>query len=186
MLTVDDYEVIRRKHLVDGETQRAIARELGHSRNTVAKAIKHPIPPGYRLSKPRAKPVIESVRSIIDAWQAEDRKAPGKQRHTKRRIWERLPDEYHFKGSYASVRRYVKEAGRREQEVFMPLAFEPGEEAQVDWHDGWIIDNGQLRKVQSFGMRFCYSKASFVRAYERASLEAFLDGHVRAFDKKKP
>jgi hypothetical protein len=64
----------------------------------------------------------------------------------------------------------------------MPLAFEPGEEAQVDWHEGWVIDNGQLRKVQSFGMRFCYSKASFVRAYEHASLEAFLDGHVRAFE----
>jgi hypothetical protein len=64
----------------------------------------------------------------------------------------------------------------------MPLAFEPGEEAQVDWHEGWIVDNGIERKVQFFCMRLCYSKASFVRPYERATLESFLDGHVRAFE----
>ncbi len=64
MLTVDDYELIRRKHLVDGMSQRAIARELGHARNTVAKAVVNPIPPGYRLSAPRGKPVIDPVKPI--------------------------------------------------------------------------------------------------------------------------
>jgi hypothetical protein len=64
----------------------------------------------------------------------------------------------------------------------MPLAFEPGEEAQVDWKEGWIVQNGQSRKVQLFCLRLCYSKASFVVAYERATLESFLDGHVRAFE----
>ena len=64
----------------------------------------------------------------------------------------------------------------------MPLAFEPGEEAQVDWHDGWVEENGVQRKAQFFCMRLCYSKASFVWPYERANLESFLDGHVRAFE----
>ncbi len=63
----------------------------------------------------------------------------------------------------------------------MPLAFEPGEEAQVDWHEGWIEENGIERKAQFFCMRLCYSKMSFVWAYERANLESFLDGNVRAF-----
>ena len=63
----------------------------------------------------------------------------------------------------------------------MPLAFEPGEEGQVDWHEGWLIESGVWRKAQFFCMRLCYSKASFVWPYERATLEAFLDGHVRAF-----
>lgn len=63
----------------------------------------------------------------------------------------------------------------------MPLAFEPGEEAQVDWHDGWIIENGIERSAQFFCMKLCYSKATFVWPYERANLESFLDGHVRAF-----
>jgi DNA invertase Pin-like site-specific DNA recombinase len=68
MLTVADYELIRRKFFVDGESARAIAKELEHSRKTVAKAITHPVPPGYRLSGPRLRPAIERYRTIIDAW----------------------------------------------------------------------------------------------------------------------
>ncbi len=56
MLTVDEHDLIRRKHLVDGMSQRAIAQELGYARNTVAKAVANPIPLGYRLSKPRSSP----------------------------------------------------------------------------------------------------------------------------------
>ena len=182
MLTVDDYELIRRKHLIDGMSQRAIARELGHARNTVAKAIANPIPPGYRQSEARSKPQIDPVKPIIDAWLLEDRTKPRKQRHTGQRIFERLRDEYGFKGAACTVRRYVRQAKRCLKEVYMPLAFEPGEEAQVDWHDGWIEENGVSRKAQFFCMRLCYSKASFVWPYERANLESFLDGHVRAFE----
>jgi transposase len=181
MLKVDEYELIRRKHLVDGMTQRAVARELGYARNTVAKAIANPIPPGYRLSQPRTKSKIDPVKPIIDAWLTDDRTKPRKQRHTAQRIYERLRDEYKFDGDPSTVRRYVREAKRHAREVFMPLAFEPGEEAQVDWHDGWIVENGVERKAHFFCMRLCYSKASFVWPYERASLESFLDGHVRAF-----
>jgi transposase len=182
MLTVDHYELIRRKHFVEGLSARAIARELGHSRKTVAKAIANPIPPGYRLSQARPKPVLEPVRHIIDAWLEQDRTQRPKQRHTIQRIYERLCQEHGFEGDYSTVRRYVRSARYKHQEVFLPLAFEPGEEAQVDWHEGWVIENGQERKGQFFCMRLCYSKVSFVRAYERASLESFLDGHVRAFE----
>jgi transposase len=182
MLTVDHYELIRRKRFVDRLSIRAIARELGHSRKTVRKAIANPIPPGYRLSKERLKPVLEPFRHIIDAWLDQDRTQPPKQRHTIRRIHERLCEEHEFSGDYSTVRRYVQSARPKFREVFMPLCFEPGEEAQVDWHEGWVVENGRERKRQFFCMRLCYSKASFVRAYERASLEAFLDGHVRAFE----
>jgi len=72
MLTVEDYELIRRKFFLDGMSQRAIAAELGHSRKTVAKAIAHPAPPGYRQIQPRARPAIEPYRAIIDAWRDED------------------------------------------------------------------------------------------------------------------
>ncbi len=62
----------------------------------------------------------------------------------------------------------------------MPLAFEPGEEAQVDWHEAVAKINGVERKVQVFCMRLCHSKASFTWPSERATLESFLDGHVGA------
>lgn len=181
MLKVDDYELIRRKHLIDGQSQREIAAELGHARKTVAKAIAHPIPPGYRLTEPRAHPVLDPVQAIIDAWLEQDRSQPKKQRHTAMRIYQRLVEEHQFPGDYSTVRRYLRQRRRRRAEVFMPLAFDPGEEAQVDWHEGWIVENGQMRQVQFFCLRLCYSKASFVWAYERADLESFLDGHVRAF-----
>lgn len=181
MLTVDQSELIRRKHFVDGLSQRAIAAELGHSRKTVAKAIEHPIP-AYRMLKPRPQPVIEPVKPIIDAWLEQDTSRPRKQRHTAQRIYERLCEEHGFKGHPATVRRYVAKADSSRQEVFMPLCFEPGEEGQVDWHEGWIIESGHWRKAQFFCIRLCYSKASFVWPYERATLESFLDGHVRAFE----
>lgn len=182
MLTVEHYELIRRKVLIEGLSQRATAKELGHSRKTVAKALVYRIPPGYRLSEPRPRPVIDPVKGIIDAWLEQNAKAPVKQRQTAQRIYERLRDEYGFTGHYGTVQRYVREAAHRQKEVFMPLEFGPGEEAQVDWHEGWIVENGIERKCQFFVMRLCYSKATFVYPYERANLESFLDGHVRAFE----
>jgi transposase len=182
MLTVEHYELIRRKVLIDGLSQRKTAEELGHSRKTVAKALALRIPPGYRLSQPRAHPVIDPVKGIIDAWLEQNTQTRPKQRQTAQRIYERLREEYGFTGHYGTVQRYVREAAHRQKEVFMPLEFEPGEEAQVDWHEGWIIANGIERKCQFFVMRLCYSKATFVYPYEKANLESFLDGHVRAFE----
>jgi transposase len=181
MLTVDHFEIIRRKVLLDGESQREVARELGHSRKTVAKALAHPTPPGYRGSKARKSPVMDPVRSIIEAWLEADKTAPPKQRHTAARIFERLRDEHQFKGSESTVRRFV--AGLKTQqpkEAYMPLAFDPGEEGQVDWGEAKVIQNGIEGTVQLFCVRLAHSKASFVYPYERATMEAFLDGHVRA------
>jgi transposase len=183
MLTVNYFEIIRRKVLVDGLSQREVAQELGHSRKTVAKALEHPIPPGYQMAKPRAYPVMDPHRAVLEQWLAADQTAPVKQRHTAQRMYERLRDECQFAGDPGTVRRFVATLkARQPREVFMPLTFAPGEEAQVDWGQGQVIENGRLRKVQLFCMRLSFSKASFVWPYERATLEAFLDGHVRAFD----
>lgn len=181
MLTVVDYELIRRKFILDEQSARAIAHELGHSRKTVAKAIAHAVPPGYRLGVPRQRPAIEPYRAWIDAWLEEDRSRPRKQRHTAQRIFERLRDEHEYAGSASSVRRYVALRKVGQGEVFLPLAFAPGEEGQVDWGEAAVIENGVERKVQLFCMKLCHSHAVFVRAYHRANLESFLDGHVRAF-----
>ena len=179
---MDHYELIRRKHVIDGLSLRAIALELGHSRQTIRKVLAYKTPPGYQRGQPVVLPVMGAVAGLVDAWREQDRQRPAKQRHTAQRIYERLRDEHGFKGSASAVRRHVAKLKATQQEVFMPLQFDPGEEAQVDWHSGWIIENGVQRKVQFFCMRLCYSKASFVIAYEHADLVSFLDGHVRAFE----
>ncbi len=126
MLTVADYELIRRKFLIDGQSARSIAKELGHSRKTVARAIANAVPAGYRLREPRVRPAIEGCRAIIDAWLEEDQSRPRKQRHTAQRIYERLRDEHGYAGSASSVRRYVAWRKRGRGEVFVPLCFAGG------------------------------------------------------------
>ena len=89
MLTVEHYELIRRKVVIEGKSQRDVAKELHHSRKTIAKALELRIPPGYRLSKPHPRPVIEPVRHIIDAWLEQNKHTWPKQRQTGQRIYER-------------------------------------------------------------------------------------------------
>ena len=151
MLTVDDFELIRRAYYVERKSQRQISRELHHSRKTVSKALEHPVPPGYRREAPRPEPAIGPFKGIIEAWLTEDKRRPRKQRHTAQRIYERLRDEHGFEGHPATVRRYVaKVRGEAPKEAHMPLVFAPGEEAQVDWHDGWVIRGGVFEKAQFF------------------------------------
>lgn len=182
MLTVDDYEIIRRKHRDEGLSQRQLARQLGHSRKTIKKALDLAVPPGYQLKNPRPKTVIEPYKAIIDQWLEQNKAVRRKQRMTAVRIYDRLCDEYGFTGHYSTVVRYINEATARRQEVFMPLAFEPGQEAQVDWHEAVINLNNVEKKVYVFCMKLCFSKVPFVVAYESMQIECFLDGHVRAFE----
>jgi transposase len=181
MLTVEEYEVIRRK-VRDGMSQREVSRQLGYSRNTVAKALKYAIPPGYQQSKDRSKPSIAAFTAILDEWILQNKTTRRKQRMEVSKMHQRLCEEYSFTGHYSTVQRYVKEATNRRQEVFMPLAFDPGQEAQVDWHEAVIYLNGIEKKVYGFCMKLCNSKTPFVCAYESMHIECFIDGHVKAFE----
>lgn len=181
MLTVDHYHLIRQMYYRDRLSQREIAQQLGHSRKSVKKALGRSSPTAYRRQK-TIHPVLEGYLSIIDAWLKEDASRPPKQRHTAKKIYDRLTEEYQFSGSLSAVQRYVAHKKSTSGEVFIPLEFKPGEEAQVDWGECWVEMNGVMRKAMIFCMRFCYSTASFVYAYPFQKLEAFIDGHVRAFE----
>ncbi len=127
MLTVEDYEIIRREVIKNEMTQREVSRQYGYSRNTIAKALKHAIPPGYQQNKARSKPAIEAFTAILDEWILQNKTTRRKQRMEVTKMHQRLCDEYGFKGHYSTVQRYVKETTNRTQDVFMTLAFEPGE-----------------------------------------------------------
>src|SRR4051794_3722434 len=135
MFSVELYGRVRHACQVEGLSQREAARRFGIHRNTVRKMLAFSVPPGYRRTKPRPRPRLDAVAAIIDRILEADLAAPAKQRHTAKRIHERLRAEHGFAGSYTSVKDYVRERRCRTREVFVPLAHPPGH-ARVDFAFG--------------------------------------------------
>ena len=180
MFAVEIYAAVRNFVLVKRNSQREAARVFGVSRDTVAKMCAYSAPPGYRRSKPPVRPKLDPFVAIIDAILKADRQAPRKQRHTAKRIFERLRDEHGFTGGITIVTDYVREARHRTAEKFVPLSHPPGH-AQVDFGEAIGVIGGVQRKLHVFFMSLPYSDAFFIKAYPAETTEAFLDGHVSAF-----
>ncbi|MDQ2630488.1 MAG: IS21 family transposase [Actinomycetota bacterium] len=180
MKPVELYARVRHACHVEGLSQRAAARLFGIDPRTVAKMLRHAVPPGYRRSKPPPRPRLDGFTPIIDAILETDRSAPPKQRHTAKRIHDRLRAEHGFAGGYTIVKDYVREHRARAREVFVPLAHPPGH-AQVDFGEAVAVIGGERRKVHFFCLDLPHSDACFVRAYPAERAEAFLDGHNAAF-----
>ena len=128
---------------------------------------------------------MDRNRAVILSWLRSDKEIPRKQRHTARRIYSRLVEEYDFRGAESTVRRYVRrlkiDEGLYKHEAFIPLEPDCGKEAEVDWGEAIVFMAGKKRTVELFCMRSKYSGRAFVRAYPRARQEMFFDGHIHAF-----
>lgn len=185
MLKVEDIERIRQAYYREGKSIRQIAREQHHTHRVIRQALREAAPREYSLSQPRPSPVLDQVIPIIDHWLREDQQRPQKQRHTAHRIWQRLRDEYQFLGAESTVRRYVR-AHRplsdraRAQSAMIPLAYQPGQDAQADFYEAQVILAGSLITTQVCAVRLCYSKLPFVMAFPHERQEAFLEGLARA------
>lgn len=182
MVQVDEKERIRNAYYVQEKSIREIAREMRHSRKTVRKALSDPSPPVYTRVAPVHSPVMGSVKEIIDKWIEEDESRPRKQRHTAHRVYERLRDEHGFIGAESSVRRYVRSLKKRQTELYVPLCFEPGSDAQADFGEALVVMDGHQTKVQLFCLQLCNSHRRFVMALPFQKQEAFLEAHVHSFD----
>jgi transposase len=117
MFRVEIYGRVRRTVLVDGRSQREVAREFGISRTTVQKMLRYAVPPGYQRQQAVKRPKLGPWLGTVDAMLEGDKKVPAKQRHTARRIFERLKDEYGFSGGYTIVKDYVRSATLRGREM---------------------------------------------------------------------
>jgi len=177
---MEKWTEIRRRVLVDQQSKRSVCREFDIHWDTLTKILEHGEPPGYRQCQPRSKRKIGPFLGIIEEILRQDREAPRKQRHTKRRLFERLKREYGYPGGYTAVKEAVRVWARRHREVFMPLSHPPGE-AQVDFGQARIIQDGREMAVAMFVMTLPYSDAIFICVYPRECTEAFIDGHCRAF-----
>ena len=180
MFSVELYGRVRHACHVEGLSLREAARRFGIHRNTVRKMLAFAVPPGYRRRGPPARPRLGAFTAIIDRILEEDRSAPAKQRHTAKRIHERLRAEHGFAGGYTIVKDYVRERRARVREVFVPLAHPPGH-AQADFGEAVAVVGGVERKVHFFCLDLPHSDAGFVKAYPAERLEAFCDGHNAAF-----
>ncbi len=182
MITVEDREEIRRAYFIENKSIRRIARELKCSRPTVRKAISSAEPTPYILRGPRAAPVLGPYKPHIDQFLAESEGMPRKQRYTGHKIYE-LIEAGGYMGGESTVRGYIarRRKEKRRPKVYIPLEFDPGTDAQMDWGEAIAIISGERATVQVFLMRLCYSRRLFVMAFPSQKQEAFFEGHVRAF-----
>jgi len=171
---------VRLEVLRGEKSKREVLRDEGIHWETLKKILTHSEPPGYRLQEARPKPKIGPYRERIAQIIEEDKSLPKKQRHTAKRIYERIR-EIGYEGKYTQVKEAVRELVRLKQEVFMPLIHRPGE-AQVDFGHALAKVSGVLKKVVFFVMVLPYSDAFFVMAFERECTESYWEGHVRAFE----
>jgi transposase len=183
MLSVEQHALIRQLFFLDQVSARQIAVRLNVSRNTVKKALDNSTAPTYTLQKPRPQPKLGDFKTLIDGLLLENSRLPRKQRYTSRKIFELLVAKG-YSGSYSGVNLYVVQwkKSNKAPKLFLPLAFEPGQDAQVDWYEAKVFLNEVLTTVQVFVMWLAFSRRIFVQAFPAQRQEAFFEGHVNAFE----
>lgn len=186
---VELFEQIRRDHLREGLSIRALACKHRVRRETVRQALTSAVPPPRKAPVRRA-PKLDPAKPFIDAMLREDLDAPRKQRHTARRVLARLVDEHGLTTlTYSAVRDYVArrrpeilaEAGRSTEQAFVPQLHPPGAEAEVDFADLWAHLDGVLTRCFLFTLRLSHSGKAVHRVFASQGQEAFLEGHLHAF-----
>jgi len=177
---VEVYARVRRAVQVDGMSVRQAAREFGLSRKTIRKMLQFSLPPGYERKKPVLRPKLGPWLGIIDQILVDDKTQHKKQRHTAKRIFDRLKAEHAFGGGYTIVKDYVRQARLRHKEVFIPLAHAPGD-GQADFGEALVVIGGVEQKAHFQCFDLPYSDDCFVIAFPAENTEAFLEGHNQAF-----
>ena len=180
MKQVDLYGRVRHSVLIEGISQREAARIFGIDPRTVAKMLAFSVPPGYRRRQRVCRPKLDAFTGIIDQILEADKLVPKKQRHTSKRVFERLRDDHNFIGGITIVKDYIFTAKQRQQEMFIPLTHPPGH-AQADFGEALAVIGGVEQKIHFLVMDLPHSDACFLKAYPAETTEAFCDAHVAAF-----
>ena len=171
-------------------SNRALQRKHGVGYRTVTAALNSAWP-APRKAPPKRGSRLGPYQATIDGWLRDDLDAPRKQRHTAKRIFDRLLDEHHaIEVSYWIVREYVAirrreiriEAGREPPNTFIPQEHLPGREAEVDFGEVWVVLGGVRTKCYMFVLWLSHSGKAIHRVYPTQAQEAFLQGHIEAFD----
>jgi transposase len=184
MSRVELYERIRKDNR-DGLSVRALAAKHHVHRRNVREALASAVPP-ERKTPEREATALGPWVMIIRAWLVADRDVPRKQRHTARRVWQRLVAEYGAQVAESTVRAYVAEVNfeldNTLRVVTVPQTHGPGQEAECDFGEFMAWIDGVLVKCWMFCLRLSYSGRAFHVAFCHQAQEAFFEGHVLAFE----
>jgi transposase len=180
MYTVELYARVRRACHVEGMSIREAARVFGLHRATVRKMLRFSVPPGYRRQQVPKCPKLDPFRGVIDGILEEDGARPKKQRHTAKRLFERLRAEHGFRGGQTIVKAYVRQRRQQAREMFVPLVHPPGH-GQADFGEAQVVIGGVEQTAHFLAVDLPHSDAFFVQAYPAETTEAFCEGHNAAF-----
>ena len=183
---MEQFERIRREHRDGGLSIRALAARHGVHRRTVRAALAEAVPPPRKVPE-RVAPVLGPHVDTVRGWLVEDLSAPRKQRHTARRVWQRLVEEEGVVVAESSVRALVGElkveVGLDRHQVMVPQTHPEGREGEVDFGEFRAVIAGEPVRLWMFVLRLSHSGKAVHVAYANQAQESFLDGHVRAFER---
>ena len=179
----EDRERIRRLYYVEKQSIHHIARAEGRNRITIRKALSDDPRPSSLPPRKKPMPVFGAYKERVERLLQENERLPRKQRYTAHRIFEIIRDEG-YQGCESTVRMHVArfKQATHSPDVFLPLEYDPGQDAQVDWGEAYAVVAGQRQKVQLFIMRLCFSRRTFAMVFPTQRQESFFYGHVRAFE----
>jgi transposase len=184
---VEQFERIRRDHAEEGLSVRALARRHQVHRRTVHQALESAIPPPRAIAPPRLAPALGAHAETVRKWLTDDLTAPRKQRHTARRVWTRLIDEEGADVAESTVRAFVRatkaQLGAQLAPVFIPQVHDPGDEAECDFGEVHVFLAGALTRLFMFVLRLSHSGRACHVCFPTDTQEAFLEGHVIAFER---
>lgn len=178
---MDQKEIIRREYFLNRKSMREIAKELHHGRTTIRKAIYDPGIPTYKRSVPAPKRTIGPFVAVIQQWLQEDKRRPVKQRHTAKRVYERLQGEYSYQGSDRTVRREVNRLKGKIPESHVPQTYQPADGGTFDFGEASVLLGGRETKVHLGYLRLDYSSKYLVVALPTERQEALFECHLRGF-----
>jgi transposase len=183
MLTLEERERMRRAYYLHHKSIRQIAEDEGRSRETVSRVIAENPPSSSQQTRSKPSPVFGPFQSRVDELMERNERLPRKQHYTSHKIFEILQSEG-YQGCESRVRQHIASWKRvhKAPPVFLPLEFEPGQDAQCDWGQAIAVIAGVRQTVEVFVMRLCYSRRTFVMTFPSQKQESFFWGHMQAFN----